>query len=180
MAKLQLLQYTAAAMNIWDEEGKPKEKKLTPGQAKAKLMKFCAYQERSQHEVRQKLYAYGLYSAEVEEIIVDLIEGNFLNEERFSRAYAGGKFRMKKWGRLKIQQGLKQHRVSAWCMKAAMEEIDEEAYLAVLEEVLHKKWGNLKGKKEFERKQLCARYAQSRGFESDLIWDLIKKMTAGT
>lgn len=178
MAKLRLLQYMALAMNGWDEQSDKKSKKLTPQQAKLKLMSFCAYQERSQHEVRQKLYDYGLYSAEVEEIIVDLIEDNFLNEERFARAYAGGKFRIKRWGRLKIKQGLQNHRLSAWCMKAAMEEIDEEEYMQVLEGVLHKKWEQLMGKKDFERQQLCARYALGRGYESDLIWEVLKKRDA--
>jgi regulatory protein len=175
MAKLQLLQYTATAMNRWDEQSEKKSQKLTPQQAKSRLMKFCAYQERSQHEVRQKLYDYGLFSGELEEVIVELIEGNFLNEERFARAYAGGKFRMKKWGRLKIKQGLQQHKVSTWCLNAAMEEISEDAYLEALEGIIKKKWEHLKGKKEFERKQLCARYAQSRGYESDLIWEALKK-----
>ncbi|MEQ8925876.1 MAG: RecX family transcriptional regulator, partial [Fulvivirga sp.] len=90
---------------------KPK-KKLSPKEAKLKAADYCAYQERSQQQVRDKLYTYGLYSEDVERILSELITENFINEERFAIAYAGGKFRVKKWGRNKILQGLNQHRVS--------------------------------------------------------------------
>jgi len=161
----------------WEAEGSSKKQKtLTPGQAKSRMMKYCAYQERSQHELRQKLYAFGLYSSEVEEIIVELIEQNFVNEERFARAYAGGKFRMKQWGRHKIKQGLQQHRISAYCLKVAMEEISEEEYRAALQALLEKKWKSLKGQSPYIRKNKCAQYAMGKGFEGDLIWEVLKEI----
>ena len=84
-----------------------KKKRLTPAQAKINIENYCAYQERSHRQVRNKLFTYGLYSSEVESIISDLISSGFLNEERFAKAYAGGKFRMKSWGRAKIEYQLK-------------------------------------------------------------------------
>src|SRR5690606_6510429 len=86
-----------------------KQTYLTRLQARQKIERYCAYQERSQKEVRNKLYELGLKnSADVEELISELIQSNFINEERFARAYTLGKFRMKLWGRIKISQGLKQ------------------------------------------------------------------------
>src|SRR5690554_739566 len=95
-----------------DDFGENSRKTLTPAQARAKAEAYCAYQERSQQEVRDKLYHWGLRSAEVEGILSDLISTDFLNEERFALAYASGRFRMKGWGRYKIKQGLVQKSVS--------------------------------------------------------------------
>jgi regulatory protein len=81
-------------------------KKITPTEAKGKIQRYCAYQERSHQEVRNKLYSFGLYSDEVDNLLTDLITDGFLNEERFAKAFAGGKFRMKKWGRIKIVNAL--------------------------------------------------------------------------
>ena len=93
-------------MNFFPEENR-KSKTYTPKEAKLKAADYCSYQERSQQEVRNKLYTYGLHKDDVEDILTDLVLEGFINEERFSTAYVGGKFRMKKWGRLKIIQGLK-------------------------------------------------------------------------
>ena len=83
------------------EPEKAGKKLLDKKTAHAKLEHYCAYQERSQQEVRDKLYNYGLHSAEVEDVICELIGANFLNEERFANAYALGKFRIKQWGEIK-------------------------------------------------------------------------------
>jgi regulatory protein len=81
-------------------------KRLTPAEAHAKIQRYCAYQERSHKEVKNKLYEYGLYPGQVDELLSQLISEGFLNEERFAKAFAGGRFRMKKWGRLKIKNEL--------------------------------------------------------------------------
>ena len=88
-----------------------KRKVFTREQALRKAESFCAYQERSQHEIRNKLYEWGLHQNDVETIISELIEANFLNEERFAIAYSLGKFRIKGWGKIKIKHGLKLKRV---------------------------------------------------------------------
>ncbi|MEL6534582.1 MAG: RecX family transcriptional regulator [Bacteroidota bacterium] len=159
-----------------DNRGRPKPV-YTQQQAKVKVSRYCAYQERSHHEVRQKLAELGMYGDDAEAVIADLISENFINEERFARAYAGGKFRTKQWGRLKIQQGLKQHRISAYCMKAAMKEIDPEAYWLTLQTLAKKRWEHEKKEtKDWIRKQKVARYLVGRGFEQDLIWEAIDEL----
>ncbi len=157
-----------------DDEGR-KKKKLTPQQASVKMMKYCAYQERSQHEVRQKLYEHGLYSSEVEEIISELIVEGFVSEERFAIAFSGGKFRIKAWGKIKIRHALQQHKISDYCMKKAMQAIDDTAYLESLKLILQSKWEKLRGKKDYERKNLTARFAQTKGYESELIWQMLRE-----
>ena len=155
------------------EEKKPK-KKLTPNQATIKAQLSCAYQERCQQEMRDKLYEWGLFSNDVENIIANLISDNFLNEERFAKAYAGGKFRIKKWGRIKIRIELKKRKISDYCIRKGMLEIEESDYLKILKEIIAKKLKETpKGKIQI-RNYKAAQYAISRGFESDLVWEAIK------
>ncbi len=147
---------------------------ITKREALAKAESYCAYQERSQYEVRGKLIEWGCYGDEAEDILVSLIETNFLNEERFAIAYAGGKFRLKQWGRIKIKQGLKLKQVSDYCVKKALAQIDEQEYLATLQQVLHKKKKELKEKDTFKLKYKLVNYAISKGFEPDLVWQIFK------
>jgi regulatory protein len=118
----------------------PKSIKITDEKvALAKAEHFCAYQERAQQEVRDKLYEWGLWPDAVEHIISQLIEGNFLNEERFSKIYTKSKFNQKTWGRIKIKQGLKLRRVPDVLVKKALLTIDLDDYLAALTHLLQKK-----------------------------------------
>lgn len=156
------------------EEKKPK-KKLSPTQALAKAEMTCAYQERCQQEIRDKLYEWGLHSNDVENIIATLISTNFLNEERFAKAFAGGKFRIKKWGRIKIKIELKKRKISDYCIRKGLAEIDDNEYIKTLKDIIAKKLKeNSKGKLHI-RNYKAAQYAQSRGFEGDLIWDILKQ-----
>lgn len=155
-----------------------KKKKFTPAQAILKGEAYCAYQERCQQEVRDKLYEWGLFPDEVEGIIAKLISDNFLNEERFAKAYAGGKFRIKKWGRIKIKLELKKRKISDYCIKQAMKEINEDAYYETLKQLIEKKSKDIKGGKEHIRDLKIANYIASRGFENDLIWEAIKELKA--
>lgn len=139
-------------------------------------MAYCAYQERSQQELRDKLYDYGLRPDEVENMIADLIGDNFLNEERFAKAYAGGKFRVKKWGRYKIRQGLKLHKISDYCQRKGMAEIDPEEYYNTLKELLSRKKQGLKEKDLFALKTKLARYVIGKGYEQDLVWEAINEI----
>ncbi len=145
------------------------KKSLTPDQAFQKIKQFCAYQERCHTEVTEKLYGYGLYKKEVEIILTNLIEENYLNEERFAIAFAGGKFRMKQWGRVKIKYDLKQKGVSSFCITVALKEIDEETYLLTLQSVANKKWDNLKGEQYLNRRAKTTAYLLQKGFEQPLI-----------
>jgi len=153
-----------------------KKKTLSIKEAMLKGANFCAYQERSQYEVRNKLYTYGLHENEVDEVLSDLIVQGFVNEERFAKTYVGGKFRVKKWGRIKILQGLKHHKISEYCIRQAMKEIDED-YETTLIELLEKKSKTIKGADDFDRNTKLARYAIGRGFEGALVWEVIKRQS---
>jgi len=145
-------------------------KKETPQQAKEKIQRYCAYQERSHQEVRNKLFGYGLYRNEVEEIISNLITDGFLNEERFAKAFAGGKFRMKRWGRIKITHALDAKGVSKNCIKIGLKEIEETMYAEALRELLAAKSETLKADNIYTTRDKLARYAIQRGYEPELVW----------
>ena len=155
-----------------DQKGRPKP--LSKQQARQKIKAYCAYQERSQKEVRAKLYDMGLYTADVEETISDLIQENFLNEERFAIAYAGGKFRIKQWGRVKIKQGLKLKGVPEKMINKAIYSIDEDEYRATLQNILEKKSHLINEKEPFKKRNKLIQYAQGKGFETDLIFLTLK------
>lgn len=150
-------------------EGKEK-KRLSPAEAFAKLQNYCAYQERSHREVKQRLYDYGLYSSEVDELIARLITEGFLNEERFAKAFAGGKFRMMKWGKLKIQRELEMHGLTKNCIARGLKEIDQFDYQKSLTALIKKKWQQTAEPNAFRKKNRVARYAIAKGYEPELVW----------
>lgn len=153
---------------------KPKRKKIYDKKsAKPKIELYCAYQERSQQEVRDKLYEMGLHQKEVEELISELIGDNFINEERFAIAYAGGKFRIKHWGKIKIKQQLKLKKVSEYCIKKALAQIPDSDYEETIVTLIEKKSKLIKDKDPYVFKHKLANYLASRGFETDLIWEKI-------
>ncbi len=164
-------------MNYLYPKQKPLAKKgyLTFDMALKKLQHYCAYQDRCHYEVRSKLLDMGVYGDTLEEVIADLIKDDFLNEERFARSYARGKFRMKKWGRYKIKTNLKMKKISAYCIKKAMTEIDEFEYEEVLEALILKKMGP-KEDWDYNLFQKTGKYALSRGYESELVWRSISQL----
>ncbi|MEZ0450057.1 regulatory protein RecX [Sphingobacterium thalpophilum] len=157
---------------MFEEERKHK-KILTPRQAQLKAESYCAYQERSQQEVRDKLYTWGLHEEDVENVIANLIADNFLNEERFAVAYCTGKLRMKGWGKIKIKQGLKAKKVSEQLIKIAFKQIEPDEYEAILENIIDKKIREIGNKDAFTIKNKVYQFALSRGFESDLIFSIL-------
>lgn len=153
---------------------KMQQQKFTPLQALPKAKHYCAYQERCHSEVKDKLYGFGLNTKEVNQIISTLIEENYLNEERFAIQFAGGHFRSKKWGRVKIKYQLKQKQVSEYCIKKALKQIDEEGYLKTLQQLFDTKLKTLKSEKNiFIKKRKLQDHLLQKGFESDLIKELI-------
>ena len=141
---------------------------------KEKARKYCVYQERNQQEVRNKLYEWGLHKKEVEETISDLINENFINEERFAIAYAGGKFRIKQWGKIKIKMALQQKKVSDYCIRKALSQIDNRDYQKTLEKIINTYSKKITEKHPMKRKYKIAQYIIGRGFESDLVWETLK------
>jgi len=144
-----------------------------------KLRKFCAYQDRCHQEVRKKAKTIEVYGDDLENMIIDLINEDFLNEERFAQSYARGKFKMKKWGRMKIKQELKRRQVSDYCIKKGFQEIDEEEYEKVCREILEKKMAQLNSKSALLNQDKAIKYAYSRGYESALIYKIIKDLELG-
>ena len=138
-----------------------------------KARKYCAYHERSQQEVRDKLYDWGLHRNEVEQCIAELVSENYLNEQRFAIAYAGGKFRMKEWGRIKIKLALKQKKVSDYCIRKALDEISSRDYKKTLNKLLLKKSKEVNESNLLKKKYKVAQYAISRGFEPEMVWEEI-------
>lgn len=139
-----------------------------------KLRHYCAYQERCHQEVRSKLLSLKVYGDELEEVISSLISDNFLNEERFARSYARGKFRMKQWGRIKIKQELKKRRISDYCIRKAMTEIDEEEYLQTIHDLTQKydEQHVADSKRAKDKKRIA--FLQRKGFEIGLILDHLR------
>ena len=150
-----------------------KPKVYTQKQALIKAESYCAYQERCQQEVRDKLYSWGLREIQVENVIADLIASNFINEERFAKAYAGGKFRIKKWGRVKISIELKRRKISAYCIKKGLAEIEEEEYIKTLQKVAEVKIKAMKERDSKKKKYKVMNYLLSRGFENDLVVEVV-------
>jgi regulatory protein len=156
------------------EQEKPKKKSVfTSLQAQKKAENYCAYQERSQQEVRDKLYSWGIYPNEVENIIAELVLTNFINEERFAMAYVSGKFKMNRWGKIKISQGLKMKGISARLIQESLNSIDMEEYLTQLTLLLEKKAAVLPEKDGYKRKTKLASFALGRGFESPFIFEIL-------
>jgi len=154
----------------------PPVQKLTPLQAKEKLKSWCAYSERCQSEVREKLFGYGLNARETDEILAFLIEEGYVNEERYAKQYAGGHFRMKQWGRVKIRYGLRSKGISDYCIKKGMAEIEDEAYLALLSKLARQKWQSVRGMLPAVRWAKTRQFLLQRGFESNLVLAELKKL----
>ena len=134
---------------------------------------FCAYQERTQQEVRERLKEWGLWGDDAEEVIAELIQQNYLNEERFAKSFAGGKFRVKGWGWRKIRQHLQQRGITGYNLDQAMNEIAPADYRTTLTELLDKKRRTLRDDSPLVVKQKLVRYALSKGYESDLVWQVL-------
>jgi regulatory protein len=150
---------------------------FTPEQSIPKIKQYCAYQERCHAEVRDKLYSFGLHRKEVEEIISNLIQENYLNEERFAIQYAGGKFRIKNWGKNKIRQALKQKQVSDYCIKKALKEIDDTDYINAFEKLVEQKMKTYKSEKNiFIKKRKLQDFLLMKGYESDLVREVVGRI----
>jgi regulatory protein len=158
------------------EESGARKRKLTPTEAFARACRYCAYQERSHSEVKNKLYEFGLSKNDVDELLSRLITEGFLNEERFAKAFAGGKFRMKSWGRLKIVNELEAHGLTSNCIRSGLKEINDDDYRETLINILRKKSDQLVEENEFLRRDKLSKYAIQKGFEPDLVWKILKEL----
>lgn len=146
---------------------------LTAEQSLQKLKHYCSYQERCHQEVKEKLYSLGLHAKDVDELIAQLIQENYLNEERFAIQYAGGKFRVKQWGRIKIKYALKQKQIGDYIIRKALMQIDADDYMRTLQKLAEAKWKTLQNEKNmFIKKHKTQNYLVQKGYESDLVRDV--------
>lgn len=152
------------------------KKRYSPSEALAKIQRYCAYQERSHKEVKSKLYDYGLYATQVDEIISQLITDGFLNEERFAKAYAGGKFRMKKWGKLKIKNELEFLGLTKNCINRGLKEIEPADYSKTLKTLIKKKSAEMNEENRYKKRDKVARFVIGKGYEPEMVWEYVKDL----
>lgn len=141
-----------------------------------KAQRYCTSDERCVYTVMKKMYEWGVDEEEKEYIIGQLIADGFINEGRYAEAFAGGKFRMLRWGRNKIICHLKANQVSDRNIRSAINSIDDDEYMKVLQSLLQRKWDSLKGINNLQKKQKVISYLVQKGFETNLILDEIKQL----
>ena len=152
------------------------KKLVTFSEALKKLENYCAYQERCHFEVEQKLKEFKLIPEAREEIIIHLIEHNYLNETRFAESFVRGKFNIKHWGRLRIKRELKQRNISAYNIKKGFQQINESDYLESFSALSEKKWKSLAKESSVKAKQKFINYLQYRGWENQLIFEKLSEL----
>lgn len=159
--------------NLKQRFSKSTQAQLNQEEALNKIFRYCAYQERSHQEVKSKLFGYGLYSSQVDAIVSHLITEGFLNEERYAKAFAGGKFRIMKWGRLKIKKELESAGVSQRNIVRGMLEITATEYGRTLRSLIRKKASQMADESPYRRKNRLARFAIGKGYEPELVWEAV-------
>ncbi len=146
-------------------------------EAKHKIESYCAYQDRSHFEVKNKLFFWGINSDQSDQLLAYLIENKFLDEGRFAESYVSGKLRIKHWGRIKIKQGLRLKQISEKIIQLAFKTIDPDEYFSILKKEIEKKQRDLSNEKDpWKKKAKVLRYAQSKGFENDLIYEALASL----
>ncbi len=165
-------------MSTWgsNKEEQPPKKNWSLEEARGKLETYCSYQERCAWELRRKLSEKGIQGKAVDTILADLEASGFVDEERFARSYARGKFRIKKWGRARIRQELKLRQITAALIQLGLSEIDGEEYYATLEREAEKKWEKTKETDAYKKRHLVTKYLMSKGFEQDLIQEALSAL----
>jgi len=152
------------------------QKSYTVEEVKRALERYCVYQDRCHKEIISKLYDYKMIPETHDLIIVHLIEHNFLNEERFAKSFARGKFRIKKWGKSRIISELKLRDISAYNIKTALKEIDEIAYIDTFNTLALKRFESIKEKNKQKKRRKLADYLLYRGWESNLVYSKVNEL----
>src|SRR6476620_4429830 len=145
------------------------KKRLTKEQVLQKLRFYCRYQQRCQSEIKEKLFELGVNKKDHDELITELVKENCLNDERFAVAYTSGRFKLKQWGRKKIQKGLREKRVSDEIAQKALEQINAKEYRAILDKLAKERYAALKHEQHLVRKKKTMDYLIQKGYELDLV-----------
>jgi regulatory protein len=149
------------------------KKRLTKEQALQKLRFYCRYQQRCQSELKEKLFVLGINKKDHDELLEELLKENCVSDEKFAVAFVSGRFKMKQWGRIKIQKGLKEKRVSEEIAQRALEQINKKDYMAMLNKLAKERYASLKQEQYLVRKKKTMDYLIQKGYEVDLIKDAI-------
>lgn len=143
---------------------------------KERIRHYCAVMDRCQFQVITKLKSYGVSDALADEILIELIQNKYLDEERFARSFCSGKFKIKRWGRNKIAFELSKLKVPKSCILLAMSEIDDIDYKNVIRHLANKKMASLKDKNSYVRKKKVVDSLLRKGYESELVWSYVHKL----
>lgn len=152
------------------------ERKYSLLEAKVKLEALCAYQERCSQELERKMRAWGLNEEDRDALLADLISNNFLSEERFAEAYVSGKVKIKRWGKIKIRQHLKQKAISDYSIKKALSEIDDADYFHNLQHLAGHKFALLKGPNDYNKKVKLYRFLSGKGYEMEYVREVVDEL----
>ncbi len=152
---------------------------FTVEEAKKRLEKYCIYQDRCHQEIDKKLYEMRMIPEAREKIILHLIENDFLNEERFAKSFARGKFRIKKWGKQRISRELKMRTISEYNIKEALKEIDDQEYENTLREITEKKFDTINENDLFKKEKKIKDYLFRNGYETNLIYEVLREINNG-
>ncbi|PQJ71853.1 recombinase RecX [Polaribacter butkevichii] len=155
-----------------------KKKSFTVDEIKRKLENYCVYQDRSHKEVEQKMYEYNLIPEAKEMILLSLMKDNFLNEERFAKSFARGKFRIKSWGKQRIVRELKFRDISAYNIKTALKEIDEDEYLKTIYRITENRNEVISETDNYKRKKKLIDFLMRKGFENELIFKVVAEVVS--
>jgi regulatory protein len=152
------------------------KKPLTEAQAYHKAAAFCTFRDRSQKEVLDKLYGIGVSKDIAKKVISKLQEDGYLDEGRMALSYAGGKFRIKAWGKKKIEAHMKHLGLSEALISEGLSHIDDADYHEKLQALASKKWQSLTKEEEQKRIAKTVRFLASKGYELDMIWTVVNKL----
>ena len=144
--------------------------------ALSKAMALCSRRELCADDIISKLEAWGVSINDTERIISELIKDNFINEERYARAFVRDKFLYNKWGKLKITSHLRVKKIPAGIIKTAMDSIDNEIYLKTLNDLITSHKRTVKSKNKYDLKAKLLRYGLSKGFESQLLYEILNNI----
>ncbi|MEX0288348.1 MAG: regulatory protein RecX [Flavobacteriaceae bacterium] len=154
----------------------PYRKAYTVSEAIAKMEYYCSYRERCHKEVQTKLREMRMIPDAIDQIITHLIREDYLNEERFARAFARGKHHIKNWGRNRIVSELKSRNISKFNIANALEEVDEKNYIQNFNILAEKRLAQIKETDPQKRRRKLADYLLYRGWESNLVYDKVREL----
>ncbi len=163
---------------MFDTMFNKKRKVFSVAEIKRKIEQYCIYQDRCHKEVEQKMRDYNLIPEAKEMILLDLLKDNFLNEERFAKSFARGKFRIKKWGKQRIVRELKFKEISAYNIKTALKEINEQEYIKTIYTITENRNAVIKEPNIYKRKRKLIDFLMRKGFESELIYKVVEEVTS--